>query len=216
MDDQIIWSQKWCSIGAPSKSSHSCTWTMHHGSTWSGSTIYMENPLPEEATWDIGLWSMLCQLPTITPRGEFSGSSLHSLEGMGCCTSVLWHLRMSVPQGLPKEEWNVGMVVTLLMACTHFWDGTDSMTCSAQTDYCLQYTFLCINPFRSYIGPRPTLWFSHSAPMSGDIRHFFFCAFVRPLHCRNLFDTFFAFVRPFHCRSLSDTFPHVVQTLANK
>jgi len=40
---------------------------------------------------------------------------------------------MSVPQGLPKEEWNMGMVVTLLMACTPFWDGTDSMTCSAQT-----------------------------------------------------------------------------------
>ena len=32
-----------------------------------------------------------------------------------------------------------------------------------------------LNPFRSYVGPRPTLWFSHSAPMSGDVRHFFFC-----------------------------------------
>ena len=31
------------------------------------------------------------------------------------------------------------------------------------------------NPFRSYVGPRPTLRFSHSAPMSGDVRHFFFC-----------------------------------------
>ena len=31
-----------------------------------------------------------------------------------------------------------------------------------------------VNPFRSYVGPRPT-WFSSSAPMSGDVRHFFCC-----------------------------------------
>jgi hypothetical protein len=30
-----------------------------------------------------------------------------------------------------------------------------------------------INPFRSYVRPRPTLWFSCSAPMSEDIRHIF-------------------------------------------
>jgi hypothetical protein len=57
-----------------------------------------------------------------------------------------------------------------------------------------------INPFRSYVGPRPTLWFSCSAPMSEDVRHVF-VAFV---------------ARPLRCRSLSDTFPHVVRTLANR
>jgi hypothetical protein len=32
-----------------------------------------------------------------------------------------------------------------------------------------------VNPFRSYIGPRPTVWFSSSAPMSEHIRHCFCC-----------------------------------------
>jgi hypothetical protein len=32
-----------------------------------------------------------------------------------------------------------------------------------------------INPFWSYVGPRPTVWFSSSAPMSEDIRHNFCC-----------------------------------------
>jgi hypothetical protein len=54
-----------------------------------------------------------------------------------------------------------------------------------------------INPFRSYIGPRPTVWFSSSAPMSEDVRHFLLRLFVR-------------------CRNLSDVFPHVVRTLANR
>lgn len=62
--------------------------TVHNGSAWSGSTIYAENLLPEEARSDVGLWSMLCHLPTATPRDEFSGSLLLPLEGMGCCTSV--------------------------------------------------------------------------------------------------------------------------------
>jgi hypothetical protein len=56
-----------------------------------------------------------------------------------------------------------------------------------------------LTPFRSYVGPRPTLWFSCSAPVSEDVRHV--CV---------------AFVHPLHCRSLSDAFPHVVQTLANR
>jgi len=30
-----------------------------------------------------------------------------------------------------------------------------------------------INPFQSYVGPRLTLWFSCSAPMSEDVRHIF-------------------------------------------
>ena len=37
-----------------------------------------------------------------------------------------------------------------------------------------------INPFRSYVGPRPTLWFSSSALMSGDVRHRFFCCVCAP------------------------------------
>jgi hypothetical protein len=32
-----------------------------------------------------------------------------------------------------------------------------------------------LNPFRSYIGPRPTVWFSSSAPMSEAVRHSFCC-----------------------------------------
>jgi len=31
-----------------------------------------------------------------------------------------------------------------------------------------------INPFWSYVGPRPTLWFSCSAPISEDVWHVFF------------------------------------------
>jgi hypothetical protein len=32
-----------------------------------------------------------------------------------------------------------------------------------------------LNPFRSYNGPRPTVWYSSSAPMSEDVRHGFCC-----------------------------------------
>jgi hypothetical protein len=31
------------------------------------------------------------------------------------------------------------------------------------------------NPFRSYIRPRPKVWFSSSAPMSEEVRHGFCC-----------------------------------------
>jgi hypothetical protein len=37
-----------------------------------------------------------------------------------------------------------------------------------------------INPFRFYVEPRPTVWFSCCAPMSEDVRRGF-VAFVRPL-----------------------------------
>jgi hypothetical protein len=36
-------------------------------------------------------------------------------------------------------------------------------------------TEIDINPFRSHIGPCPTVWFSSSAPMSEDVRHGFCC-----------------------------------------
>jgi hypothetical protein len=32
-----------------------------------------------------------------------------------------------------------------------------------------------LNPFRSYVGRRPTVWFSSFAPMSEDVRHGFCC-----------------------------------------
>jgi hypothetical protein len=54
------------------------------------------------------------------------------------------------------------------------------------------------NHFRSYVKPRPTVWFSCSAPMSENVRH----GFLLRLFAR--------------CRSLSDAFPHVVRTLANR
>jgi len=45
--------------------------------------------------------------------------------------------------------------------------------------FCITYSkHMNINPFQSYVGPRPTLWFSPSAPMSGDVRHFFCCVCV--------------------------------------
>jgi hypothetical protein len=34
-----------------------------------------------------------------------------------------------------------------------------------------------INPFRSYIGPRPTVWFSSSVPMSEDVRRSLCCVY---------------------------------------
>jgi hypothetical protein len=34
---------------------------------------------------------------------------------------------------------------------------------------------LYINPFRSYVEPRPTVWYFFSAPMSEDVRHCFCC-----------------------------------------
>jgi hypothetical protein len=37
------------------------------------------------------------------------------------------------------------------------------------------YNVIGINPFRSYVEPRPTVWFSCSAPMSEDVRHGFCC-----------------------------------------
>jgi hypothetical protein len=37
-----------------------------------------------------------------------------------------------------------------------------------------------INPFRYNVGPRPTLWFSCSAPMTEDVRHVFFCCVCSP------------------------------------
>jgi hypothetical protein len=47
---------------------------------------------------------------------------------------------------------------------------------------CSSYLYTSRNPtpFRSYIGPRPKVWFLSSAPMSEDVRHAF-VAFVRPL-----------------------------------
>ena len=118
--------------------------TMCRVSAWSGSIIYMESPLPEEARSDVFLWSMLCHLLASTPRSEFSGSCCCYIRE-GDVAPLFWRLRMIAVQGLPKEEWNMGMVVTLLMACTPFWDGTGYVTCSAQTDFCLQYIFLWIN-----------------------------------------------------------------------
>jgi hypothetical protein len=44
---------------------------------------------------------------------------------------------------------------------------------SLESSYEFCRTF--INPFRSYIGPRPTVWFSSSAPMSEDVRNGFCC-----------------------------------------
>jgi hypothetical protein len=38
----------------------------------------------------------------------------------------------------------------------------------------------CLNPFWSYVGPRPTLWSSRSTPMSEDVRHFLFCCVCSP------------------------------------
>jgi hypothetical protein len=35
--------------------------------------------------------------------------------------------------------------------------------------------YMPLNPFRSYIGPRPIVWFSCSAPMSEDVRQSFCC-----------------------------------------
>jgi hypothetical protein len=48
------------------------------------------------------------------------------------------------------------------------------------------------------VGPRPTVWFSISAPMSEDVRHGFLL---------RLFD---------RCRNLSDAFPHLVRNLVNR
>jgi len=57
----------------------------------------------------VGLWSVLYQLPTTTPRGEFSGSLLLPLEGMGVlylCSDV-WE--WVFPKAFPKKngiwEW---------------------------------------------------------------------------------------------------------------
>jgi hypothetical protein len=83
--------------------------TMHHGSAWSGSTIYMESPLPEEGRSYVGLWSMLCQLPTTTLRGEFSGSLLLPLEGMGvlhlCSDAWEWVFPKAFPKKNGIWEW---------------------------------------------------------------------------------------------------------------
>jgi hypothetical protein len=42
------------------------------------------------------------------------------------------------------------------------------------------FIFENFNPFRSYVEPRPTVWFSCFAPMPEDVRNGF-VAFVRPL-----------------------------------
>ena len=58
------------------------------------------------------------------------------------------------------------------------------------------------------------LLLTHSNPMSDLVRHYDFPVLLR---CWVTSDTFFfAFVRPLRCRSLYDTFPHVVRTSANK
>jgi hypothetical protein len=53
---------------------------------------------------------------------------------------------------------------------------------------CLYFGFFVFNPFRSYVGPRPTVWFSSSAPMSEDGRHGF-CRVCSPAvrACTTLF-----------------------------
>jgi hypothetical protein len=62
----------------------------------------------------------------------------------------------------------------------------------------LQMLRTSVNPFRSYVGPRPTVRFYSSAPMSEDVRHGFCCVCSR------------------RCRNLSDAVPHVVRTLGNR
>jgi len=42
-------------------------------------------------------------------------------------------------------------------------------------NFIMQIHYNELNPFWSYFGPRPTVWFSSSAPMLEDVRHGFCC-----------------------------------------
>jgi len=62
--------------------------------------------------------------------------------------------------------------------------------------------------------PFPALALTLSDPTSDLVQHY---DFPLPLRCQVTSDTFFvAFVHPLRCRSLFDTFPHVVRTLTNR
>jgi len=116
--------------------------TMHHVPTWSGSTIYMENPLPEEARSDVGLWSMLCQLSAATPKSEFSASLLLPLEAMGCSTSVLTFENECSPRPSKRRmEYGNGCYSAHGLYPILGWDRLHDMF---STDCCLQYIFLTV------------------------------------------------------------------------
>jgi len=70
--------------------------------------------------------------------------------------------------------------------------------CSCNTGICETLSKWLFNPFRSYIGPRPTVWFFlFRSDVGRRPTRFLLCMFA-------------------HCRNLSDAFPHVVRALANR
>jgi hypothetical protein len=74
-----------------------------------------------------------------------------------------------------SHTFSAGMVF-LLYIFPDIQDYTQGNEQCFQLSYRLSYNFYaCLNPFRSYIRPRPTVRFSSSAPMSEDVRHGFCC-----------------------------------------
>jgi hypothetical protein len=77
------------------------------------------------------------------------------------------------------EPWKVHYFVNFSYSCYHELahcllpaSPTTMKFIFSQVPYAL---CLLISPFRSYIGRRPTVWFSSSVPMSEDVRHDFCC-----------------------------------------
>jgi hypothetical protein len=64
----------------------------------------------------------------------------------------------------------------LLMCTIHYWCVPSTTDAPSSQNRVLSITVFVVpflKPFRSNVGPRPTLWFSCSTPMSEDVRHFF-------------------------------------------
>jgi len=86
---------------------------------------------------------------------------------------------------LKLKGQRTGWGKTHFMVTLHVWD----MLLEVLLSECPLY----FNPFGSYIGPCPTLWFSCSAPMSEDVRHVFVAPtpLSEPVWCFSLCSTDF-------------------------
>jgi hypothetical protein len=114
---------------------------------------------------------------------ELTTSIPSALEHLECCNSISFtgifnvhvpsqvrltiaaHLELYHLAVLFKLRQNIFIKFPVIQSCY-------GLICTTN------YVKSMFNPFRSYVEPRPTVWFSCSAPMLVDVRHgfFFFCS----------------------------------------
>jgi len=104
--------------------------------------------------------------------------SLNTVDGL-----IIPFIRYMNFAHLQRKLWNLSVAVIHVITepiiqfkiCATNWCKWGSISMNLlRRNWSIRATYI-FNPFRSYIGPRPTVWFSSSAPMSEDVRHGFCC-----------------------------------------